>query len=117
VALCAATRQGFIPNLWEVDFLPLGDARAAPNPHSWFEAKRPTNGRPAITTEVIHMMIYIKLLSIVHERMNEERGAVASEYAVLLALIAVALVGTVGTLSGAIQGALTAAAGAITGAP
>lgn len=60
-------------------------------------------------------MIFMKVLSIIHERSSGERGAVASEYAVLLALIAVALVGTVGTLSGAIQGALTAAAGVING--
>ncbi|MGI9603766.1 MAG: Flp family type IVb pilin [Acidimicrobiales bacterium] len=54
---------------------------------------------------------YVAILARVHE----ERGAVASEYAVLLALIAVALVGAVGALSGAIAGALNAAAGVING--
>lgn len=46
-------------------------------------------------------------------KLHQERGAVASEYAVLLALIAVALVGAVILLSDAIQGALTNAAGVI----
>jgi Flp pilus assembly pilin Flp len=50
-----------------------------------------------------------KLLSIVHQRSNEERGAVAAEYAVLLALIAVALVGIVGGLTGAITNGFQAA--------
>lgn len=48
-------------------------------------------------------------------KLQQERGAVASEYAVLLALIAVALVTAVGALSGAIEGALNAAAGVING--
>jgi len=54
---------------------------------------------------------YVAIMSMIHQ----ERGAVASEYAVLLALIAVALVGAVGALSGAISGALNAAAGVING--
>ncbi len=53
-------------------------------------------------------MIY-KLLSIVHERSTEERGAVAAEYAVLLALIAVALVVIIGGLTGGIVNAFQAA--------
>ncbi len=50
-----------------------------------------------------------KLLSLIHDRTNEERGAVAAEYAVLLALIAVILVTAVTGLQGAISGALDAA--------
>lgn len=41
------------------------------------------------------------------------RGAVASEYAVLLALIAVALVTAIGVLEGAIGGAMNGAANVI----
>lgn len=50
-----------------------------------------------------------KLLSIVHERAGDERGAVAAEYAVLLALIAVALVAIIGGLTGGIINAFQAA--------
>lgn len=50
-----------------------------------------------------------KLLSLVHERAGEERGAVAAEYAVLLALIAVALVVIIGGLTGGIINAFQAA--------
>lgn len=59
--------------------------------------------------------MFIKALSAFVSNASEmrDRGAVAGEYAVLLALIAVALVGAVGALSGAIQGALNAAAGVI----
>ncbi|MEZ5343262.1 MAG: hypothetical protein R2706_18025 [Acidimicrobiales bacterium] len=44
---------------------------------------------------------------------NAEKGAVASEYAILLALIAVAMVTAVGLLSGAITGAIDGARTAI----
>ena len=47
--------------------------------------------------------------------MKEEEGATAAEYALLLALITVALIGTVKVLSNAIGGAMTAAATAING--
>ena len=59
------------------------------------------------------LKIYVAIVS----KLHEERGAVASEYAVLLALIAVALVASVGLLSGAIQGALDAATTAINNVP
>jgi Flp pilus assembly pilin Flp len=57
--------------------------------------------------------MFIKLLSFLHERANEERGAVAAEYAVLLALIAVVLAATVTLLTGAIVRAFTAAIGVL----
>lgn len=59
-------------------------------------------------------MIFLKLLSIVHERSNEERGAVATEYAVLLALIAVAMVVAITALGDQIIVAIDAATDAIT---
>jgi Flp pilus assembly pilin Flp len=56
-----------------------------------------------------------KILYTIHDRSTGERGAVAAEYAVLLALIAVVLVAAVEGLSGAISGALDTAADVITG--
>ncbi len=53
--------------------------------------------------------MFVKLLSALHARSNEDRGAVAAEYAVLLALIAVALVGIIGGLTGGIVNAFQAA--------
>jgi Flp pilus assembly pilin Flp len=58
-------------------------------------------------------MLFLKVLSMIQERSTGERGAVAAEYAVLLALIAVTLVGAVGFLSGAIAGAMNTATGVI----
>ncbi len=43
-----------------------------------------------------------KLLTLLNESRNSERGAVAAEYAVLLALVAVALVVVIASLTGAI---------------
>ena len=51
----------------------------------------------------------IRLLSALHDRAQEDRGAVAGEYAVLLALIAVALVLTLGLFTDAIIRAFDAA--------
>jgi len=51
----------------------------------------------------------IKILSAITERANEERGAVAGEYAVLLTLIAVALIGAIQLFTGAIVRAFDAA--------
>lgn len=51
----------------------------------------------------------IKLLSLLAERAHEDRGAVAAEYAVLLALIAVGLVAIIGGLTGGIINAFQAA--------
>ena len=48
-----------------------------------------------------------KFVNIVKSFTADESGAVSSEYAVLLVLIAAALVLAVGTLSGAIQKAMT----------
>ncbi len=56
-----------------------------------------------------------KLLSIVHERAGEERGAVAAEYAVLLALIGVALVAIIGGLTGGITAAFARAIAVLNG--
>lgn len=61
------------------------------------------------------LSLYVRTLTslqILGQRATQ-RGAVASEYAILLALIAVLLVTAVGTLRTAIQGALTGAAAAI----
>jgi len=55
------------------------------------------------------------MLNSIRQFMKEEEGATAAEYALLLALITVALIGTVNSLSNAIGGAMTAAAGAING--
>ncbi len=51
----------------------------------------------------------IKILSTLMEKTSGERGAVAGEYAVLLALIAVALVVTLGLFTSAIIRAFDAA--------
>lgn len=51
----------------------------------------------------------VKLLASLTERAAEQRGAVAGEYAVLLALIAVALVTVIGLFTGAIVRAFEAA--------
>jgi pilus assembly protein Flp/PilA len=56
------------------------------------------------------------MLNAIRQFMKEEEGATAAEYALLLALITVALIATVKGLSNAIGGAMTAAAGAINGA-
>ena len=53
------------------------------------------------------------MLNVIRQFVKEEEGATAAEYALLLALITVVLVGAVGALSGAIGGAMTAAAGII----
>lgn len=50
-----------------------------------------------------------KILATVHERTGGERGAVAAEYAVLLALIAVALVAIIAGLTGGITTAFQTA--------
>jgi Flp pilus assembly pilin Flp len=50
-----------------------------------------------------------RLLYILHDRSKDERGAVAAEYAVLLALIAVVLAATATLLTGAIVRAFSAA--------
>ena len=55
----------------------------------------------------------IKLISMLQAKAAEDRGAVASEYAVLLALIAVALVTAIGTLTGAIASAFATATAVI----
>jgi len=55
--------------------------------------------------------LYVQMWSAFQAR--ESRGAVASEYAVLLALIAVALVTAIGLLSNAIEGAINGATTAI----
>jgi len=51
----------------------------------------------------------IKILSAIAERADEERGAVAGEYAVLLTLIAVALIVAIGLFTDAIIRAFDAA--------
>ena len=50
-----------------------------------------------------------KILYAIHDRSTGERGAVAAEYAVLLALIAVVLVIIIGSLTDAIEVAFQAA--------
>jgi pilus assembly protein Flp/PilA len=57
----------------------------------------------------------ITMLNAIRQFVKEEEGATAAEYALLLALITVALIGTVGGLSTAIGGAMTAASNAING--
>jgi pilus assembly protein Flp/PilA len=53
------------------------------------------------------------MLNVIRQFVKNEKGATAAEYALLLALITVVLVGAVGALSGAIGGAMTTAAGII----
>jgi pilus assembly protein Flp/PilA len=53
------------------------------------------------------------MLNVIRQFVKNEKGATAAEYALLLALITVVLVGAVGGLSAAIGGAMTAAAGII----
>ena len=55
------------------------------------------------------------MLNTIHQFVKEEEGATAAEYALLLALITVALIGTVSALANSIGGAMTAAATAING--
>lgn len=56
-----------------------------------------------------------KILAVVHERnAGNERGAVAAEYAVLLALIAVALVAIIAGLTGGITTAFQRAINVMT---
>ena len=50
-----------------------------------------------------------KLVSLIAERSNEDRGAVAAEYAVLLALIAAVVAAAVLALQGGIVAAFNAA--------
>jgi pilus assembly protein Flp/PilA len=54
-----------------------------------------------------------RVLEIGRRLLREEDGATATEYGLLVALIAVFLVGAIGTLRTAIAGAFTRAAGAI----
>ena len=53
--------------------------------------------------------MFIRLISILTAKAQAERGAVAGEYAVLLALIAVALVVAIGFFTDAIMRAFDAA--------
>ena len=53
------------------------------------------------------------MLNMIRQFVKKEEGATAAEYALLLALITVVLVGAVTGLSGAIGGAMTAASGII----
>ncbi len=53
--------------------------------------------------------MFLTVLAKIMEKTNEDRGAVAGEYAVLLALIAVALVITIGLFTEAIIRAFEAA--------
>ncbi len=55
----------------------------------------------------------LKLWVSLQSRVSSDRGAVASEYAILLSLIAVALVTAIGVLRGEIDAAIRAAAAAI----
>lgn len=55
-----------------------------------------------------------KLLYAIHDRTTGERGAVAAEYAVLLALIAVALVAIIGGLTAGITTAFQRAINVMT---
>ena len=61
-------------------------------------------------------MLVIKVLAALQDRFQQDRGAVAAEYAVLLALIAVALVTIIGTFTGAITMAFQEAINALNGA-
>lgn len=58
-----------------------------------------------------------KILYTIHERSTGERGAVAAEYAVLLALIAVALVTIIEGLTGGITTAFGRAIDVLNDAP
>ena len=53
--------------------------------------------------------MFLTVLAKIMEKTNEDRGAVAGEYAVLLALIAVALIITIGLFTEAIIRAFEAA--------
>lgn len=53
------------------------------------------------------------MLNVIRQLVKKEEGATAAEYALLLALITVVLVGAVTGLSGAIGTAMTTAAGII----
>ena len=53
------------------------------------------------------------MLNVIRQFVKNEKGATAAEYALLLALITVVLVGAVPGLSGAIGGAMGTAAGII----
>ncbi len=55
------------------------------------------------------------MLNAIRQFVKEEEGASAAEYALLLALITVALGAVVGALGGAISGAVVNATNAITG--
>ena len=54
--------------------------------------------------------LWVQVLSLVASRRSEERGAVSSEYAILLFLIAVALITAITTLRNNIIDAFNAAA-------
>ena len=58
-------------------------------------------------------MLFVKMVNRLFSRIDEERGAVAGEYAVLLALIAVALVTAIGLFRDAIIRAFDAATGVL----
>ena len=45
--------------------------------------------------------------------LNDESGAAAAEYALILALVCVAIAGVLGTLATNVKGAITAAANAV----
>ena len=54
--------------------------------------------------------MFLKMFVMVQSKMQEERGAVAGEYALLLALISAVLVGAIAILTGSFTGAFQAAA-------
>lgn len=53
------------------------------------------------------------MLNAIRQFVKEEEGLAAAEYAMLLALIAVALIATIQGFRGAIQGTFTTATGAL----
>lgn len=61
------------------------------------------------------VMLYLALTNRVTEITDKERGATATEYALLVALIAVAIVGAVGLFGGALQGFFTNIGDTVTG--
>ena len=52
-------------------------------------------------------------MSYVLNYLKDEEGAAAAEYALILALVCVAIAGVLGTLSTNVKGAITAAANAV----
>ena len=53
------------------------------------------------------------MIQVIRQFVKEEEGLAAAEYAMLLTLIAVALIGAIGTFRGAIQTAFTSATTAL----